>query len=409
MSKIDDLKRQLSECEANIRKYDGQIGDLKISLDDIANMLQDETATVEALEVIISNGEITTLDENGKFITIKKDYAYIIDYSVTKEDLVEVDEIEINGATVKIYSSKKTDALYVVSPFEQKNNTKKRNELITKLKEIIPEDKIAILTYGDNLYQYDINNSNNCTTNYDVVGKDQNGKMYAFKWQDRKNEDQYKSHIVANDSGNRDLIVSLKGMVLANCMDLYMEGATKNEEGQFVGTEVHINFKPRDKIIKNQVIEEFVRLAFPSSEEKGIFATMDGEWQNFANTKENKNAGTWISNWEGDYGEGVPNGKAVFVGNRPLPNLKEPYIYDYTKQFVGHVDTETVPVTITTAKPTETRYSNDEFQLNASVNYHFSGDRNTIEVFDENGKKIKNDTSKDFAAFYQFTVKDWKF
>ena len=368
---ISSLESSLSECISNIATYYQMIYEIKAAIDGTVEMLKQES-NLEVVNIALANGPYNTenLKKNIVAVSTVKPSGNMINYSVNQSDLIFKDSLLINGQEVKLYTAKNTDAVYVVASFDQKYG-KERKELIKSLKDVLPKNTMAIVTYGNSLYHYDTNNEKNCSTNYDVVGKTDAGRMYAFKW--RKD-----SQVIVDNTGkDRTLITTINGMVLANQMDLVME----------TDANIHIKVRPKTNILGGQTIEEFVRLAFTPGN-KNVSMTMDGEWQRYANTPENKANGTWISNWSGG-GEGKPNHRAVSVGAGPSEK------YAYTQATVGHVDSPVIPVTIRSTNKAGYQL------LNGSVNYHFSGARRN------NDKDHRNATSKDFLSYHQTTVKDW--
>lgn len=371
MATIDVLKSNLANLENNLFIYEQEINSLTDRIKEVVTALNDDNVDLSTpvwdKMLAYSSIDFSTLEKKLRFITKVDSGDEIVDYSVTQKDLTLQKTIYVNGKEVNIYTSNKTDAIYVIADFNF-NNYKDRKQLIGSLKDKLGDDQMAILTYGNNLYHYDMTNSKICSQNYDVVGKTDEGKMYAFKW--KKNS----SQIVVDDGNknNRNLITSINGMVIANRMDIEMEP----------DTEINIKVRPKRNIGGGQTVEEYRRLAFTQG--SSVRVTMDGEWVNYSNTLENRQNGTYISDWSGG-GQGNPNHRVISVGDGPSED------YAYTRETVGHVDSDVIPITLKSTSNCQSQ------QIDATVSYNFSGNR----------RKGDTSHSKDFLRFYQQTVKDW--
>lgn len=372
MATIDILKSNLRSLENNLGIYEQEIDGLTERIREVVDTLKSDNIELNSpvWDKILAYSSLDFSKLEKSLLDVSKINVSdeIIDYSVKGSDLTLKENFSINGKTISIYKSSKTDALYVIT---NGLNQKERNQLNGELKNHLSSDQMAIVTYNGDYFKYDVLNKNNCTVNYDVVGKDENGKMYAFRW---RND----SHVNVDDGGkDRTLLTSINGMILADNMDLVME----------TNTNIHLKVRAKRNILGGQTVEEFVRLAFTPGD-KSVSVKMDGDWQKYANTVENKRNGTWVSNWSGG-GEGKPNHRAVAVGNGPTKK------YDYTWETVGYVDSDVIPITISSTDKAGGQV------LNGSVNYHFSGDRT------KNDKDHPNSTSKDFLAYHQSTVLNW--
>lgn len=369
MATIDILNSNLKSLENNLSIYEQEIESLTSRIKEVVTTLKDGNPELKSpiLDKILLYSSIDFSKLENKLLEISKVSVdnEIIDYSVKGSDLTLKESFSINGKTINIYISSKTDALYVIT---KGLNQKERKKLNSELKNHLSNDQMAIVTFNGDYYQYDMTNSKRCTQNYDVVGKTDKGKMYSFMW--KKNS----SQIVVDDGNknNRNLITTINGMVIANRMDIKMEP----------DTEINIKVRPKRMIGGGQTVEEYRRLAFTQG--SSVRVTMDGKWGNFSNTPRNRQNGTYISDWSGG-GQGKPNHCVVSVGDGPSED------YAYTHHTVGHVDSDVIPVTLKSTSNCKSQ------QIDATVSYNFSGNR----------RKGDTSHSKDFLRFYQQTVNDW--
>lgn len=364
MSSVSELRSKLQQIEHNLEIYDKSIEEIKKSIDGIISTLKNNAISLESnIWDKLLNQTPTTIPLNSLYNIPKnssKD-GEIIDYSVSSRDLSLKETISVNGKKVGIYTSGKTDALYVIS---SGLNQRERKELSYKLKDHLSNDQMAILTYDGDCYHYDSTNRLNCTANYSLVGKDLNGKMYSFQMTDNS------EIVVDNGSKNDTLITTVNGMVIGNKMHMTMEA----------NAEVEMNVRPKSNVDGGQVVTEFERLSFSggtslSTGNQFAEVSMKGNWQQYANTAENRQNGTWLNEHAGN--------NVVQVGNGPQGAYASRY------HTVGHVDTPVIPVIVKAGNRAGSQ------RMQGTVCYHHDGNRPGY-------------MSKDMLGFSQKVVTSWE-
>ena len=365
MTKVNILNSNINSLKNNIQIYQEEIDQIKAKIDQVVKMMKENQKmddTIWDTMLSYSLSDFSSLEKNllsVEYLDVGDD---IIDYSVTMSDLTLMKTINVNGKTVNIYKSRKTDAIYVIS---NGLNSNERKKLKSELKNHLSDNQMAIVTFNGDTYKYDITNKNNCTRDYEVVGKTDQGKMYSFTT--RAN-----SEIVVDDGHMNDsdtLMTSINGMIVENHMTVTMEK----------GTVLKMQVRPQRNLQGGQVVTEFERLSFSGGVHESIgseYASvyMEGDWQKYANTRENKENGTWINENN--------NRNVVVIGKGPEKDYPKKY---YT---VGHVDTDVIPVII------EAGNKAGEQHMQGTVCYHHDGNRAGY-------------TSKDMLAFNQVVVSDW--
>jgi len=366
MGNIDTIKANISNVQNNITIYEKEIEEIQIKISSIVSLLKDNESIPANLNISLmgtlskgvsdfSSLELSLLSVESKILMDD-----IIDYSVTANNLRLKESITINGKTVNIYVSGKTKALYVISDNLGKND---RALLRSTLKNHLSNNQMAIVTYHNDYYTYDIKGIKKCTSDYDVVGKTKDGKMYAFVHMDNS------ELVTDNGTQNDTLLTIVNGMVVSNRMCIVME---KN-------TELKINVKVKDNISGGQVVTEYERLSFSagkSASTGGEYAhvEMEGNWQKYANTKENRANGTWINENN--------NNNVVIVGDGPKGSYKNRY------RAVGHVNGTMIPLVIISGN------RQGEQHMQGTVCYHHDGIR-------------PGWSSKDMLSFSQKIVSEW--
>ncbi len=366
MGKVETLTQNLKNAENNISIYNQEIDSIKEKIDGIVATLKENDPYNEemnaSLTLYLSSGVSDFSSLEVGIVPIKAvDFDdELIDYSVDESNLTLIKDYSINGKTVKLYKSNKTDAVYVIT---NGLSSKERKALTSSLKGVLSNDQMAIITYHGDCYRYNIKNASGCTSDYAVVGKTSNGKMYCF-------ETTKNSEIVVDGGGKNDtLITSVNGMILANRMHITMETNAK----------LNIRVRVKDNVDGGQIVTEFERLSFSGGTKKSSGSEyarvyMQGDWQKYANTKENKANGTWINENNNNY--------VVTVGDGP----QRKYFKNY--KAVGHVDTKVIPVII------ESGNKSGEQHMQGTVCYHHDGAR-------------PGHMSKDMLSFSQKIVSDW--
>ena len=366
MATIDVLRSNLANLENNLVIYEQEIDSLTNRVKEVITTLKDNSIELNspAFDKILSYSsmDFSTLEKGLLEVSKVNVGNEIIDYSVTKKDLKIKESFTINGKSINIYTSTKTDALYVIT---SGLSQKERKQLNSELKKYLSKDQMAIVTFNGDYYQYNLFNKKGCTRDYAVIGKSEQGKMYAF-------ETTSNSEIVVDDGHmyNSDtLITTINGMVIANKMNITMEA----------GVKINLKVRPQVRLQGGQIITEFSRLGFSSGTIKSSgsqYASvyMDGEWQKYANTPENKKNGTWIN-------ENNTN-KVVTVGDGPQRS------YPYKFYSVGHVDEAVIPIIIQAGNKAGSQ------RMQGTVCYHHDGARGGYE-------------SKDMLGFTQTVVTDW--
>lgn len=366
MSKLSELLKQLEVLNNNIAVYDGEIAELTDEINSVVDALKDDTISYDSnvFETILAKGavDLSKYENQLKNVPKVRSSDLVIDYSVTYSDLKLKETIDINGKQVNIYTSSKTDALYVIS---SGLNKKDRRTLSKELKNHLSNDQMAILTFNGDLYQYDSSNKKGCTRDYKVIGKTDQGKMYSL-------ETTKNSEIVCDDGhlGDNDtLITTVNGMIIANKMKIVTES----------GAVIKMNVTPQKKLQRGQVVTEFTRLSFSCGRKRSTgndFGTiyMEGDWQKYANTQENKSNGTWLN-------ENKTKNVAV-VGDGPQRD------YPGTYNVVGHVDSDVIPIILQAGQKPGSQ------NIQGTVCYHHDGDR-------------KGYQSKDMLGYSQQVVTDW--
>ena len=366
MGKIEILTSNLSNAENNISIYDQEIAKITEKIDGILKVLkQNDPYNAElnsSISFYLSSGvtNLSSLDVSLLKIIPTNFDNELVDYSVTASDLTLQKTITVGGKQVKIYSSSKTDALYVIS---NGLNTNEKKTLTSALKGVLGNNQMSIVTYNNNYYKYDISNPNGCTRDYAVVGKTDNGKMYSFATTKS-------SELVVDNGGSNDtLITSINGMVLANRMLITMETNTK----------LNLRVRVKDNIDGGQTVTEFERLSFSSGVSKsagGEYGSvyMEGDWQKYGFSKENKERGTWINENK--------NNLVVTVGAGPKGSYARKY------KSIGKVDDKIIPIII------ETGSRSGEQHIQGTVCYHHEGKRPGY-------------MRKDMLSFSQKIVSNW--
>ena len=366
MGKIEQLTSNLSNAANNINIYGQEIDSLTEKIDGIIDVLKENDPYNADLNnslsfyLTTSVSDFSTLEIGIMPITTTNFGDEIIDYSVDASNLTLKETISVNGKEIKIYKSNKTDALYVIS---NGLSEKEKKQLTSKLKSVLSNDQMAIVTYHNDYYKYNIKNANGCTRDYSVVGKTSEGKMYAFTT--TKN-----SEIVVDGGGKNDtLITSINGMIIANRMQMTLE----------TGTKISIRVRPKDNVDGGQIVTEFDRLSFSCGVNKSLgneYGTvrLEGEWHKFENTKENKANGTWVNENANNY--------VVTVGDGPQRKYFKKY------KSVGHVDTKVIPITIQAGNKDGGQH------MQGTVCYHHDGNR-------------PGHMSKDMLLYSQKIVSDW--
>lgn len=366
MEKVNILTKNLNNIKNNINIYNEEITTIKEKIDDIVNKLKDNSIELDSTiwDTMLSYNisDFSSLEKGLISINNININDEIIDYSVTASNLSLKETIDINGKKINIYNSNKTDALYIISNGLTKTE---RKLLSSKLKNHLSNNQMSIITYNGNYYQYDANNKQNCTNDYAVIGKTDIGKMYAF-------ETTNNTEIVTDDGRPKNsdtLVTSVNGMIIGNKMLITLE----------TGAKINLKVRPQVKLGGGQTITEFERLSFSGGVHNSVGSeyatvTMDGDWQKYANTKENKQNGTWIN-------ENCTN-NVVTIGNGPKGNYAKKY------NVVGHVDNIVIPLTIKAGNTPGNQH------MQGTVCYHHDGARPGY-------------SSKDMLGFPQKIVSDW--
>lgn len=372
MSKLDILNGNLRNLQNNLNVYGQEIDTITNKIKEVVVLLNDTSIALDSplFDTTLANGvsDLSAL-ENG-LLTIANIHVgdEIIDYSVNAANLTQKDTIIINDKQVNLYRSNKTDALYVIS---NGLTQKERTLLISKLQGYLSKDQMAIITFNGDYYHYDGFNKGACTKDYAVVGKTDKGKMYAFRT--GKN-----TEIVTDDGrikGSDTLVTSINGMIIGNKMEMLLES----------DAEINLRVRPQINLGGGQTITEFTRLSFSGGSHDSVgseyvVVSMDGDWQRYANTRENKQNGTWINENN--------NKNVVTVGNGP----QRSYAAEYKP--VGHVDSYVIPVTVR-ARAINPKVKVVSQHMQGTVCYHYDGNRPGI-------------GSKDMLGYPQLIFSDWQ-
>ena len=381
MSRLDVLQSNLGALEKNISIYDKEIETLTEKINDVVTKLKEDNVDYadNVFNTILSNGKSNLASFENSLLSLKSmDVGdEIIDYSVKSSDLSLKKTISINGKQVGIYTSKKTDALYVIS---NGLSQKERKQLQSELKYHLSNDQMAILTFNGDCYQYDIKNKARCTRDYAVVGKTDKGKMYSF-------EMEKDSEIVVDDGGaNHTAMTLLNGMVIANFMTQTMETNAK----------VDLQARIKQNIDGGQKVTAFTRMVFSGgthlstgSEYASVY--MDGDYLKYAyngpdmydSTKVYDNPGK-EHQVDSKYTE-----RYVTVGNGPSAGST----YTGTKHSVGTIPYAIIPFSVESGSQVGTQ------RMQATLCYFYEGVRS----------KVHNNThgAKDMLKHRQRVVADW--
>ena len=366
MSRVAALRANIVSLENNLEIYDQEISSLTEKINEIVNTLKDNSIPLDSpiwdTMLSYSLSDFSSLENGLLDITPIEGDGEIIDYSVTTGNLKIKETVNINGKQVNIYTSNKTAALYVITNGLTKEE---RKQLNSELKNHLKDNQMAIVTFHNDYYHYDANNKNGCTSDYAVVGKTRNGKMYSF-------ETTKHTEIVTDDGrvkGSDTLVTSVNGMIVGDKMLITLE----------TGAELNLKVRPQVKLGGGQTITEFERLSFSGGKHDSVgseYASvyMEGEWQRYANTKQNKQNGTWINENN--------NKNVVTIGKGPTGTYAKNY------REVGHVDNIVIPLTIRAGN------QHGEQHMQGTVCYHHEGARPGF-------------SSKDMLSFSQKIVSDW--
>ncbi len=344
---VSYYKQKVDECANNISIYEGEIAALEEKINTIVDQLRsNELSVVEAcLNTPVSNfskeEESLVPYEDTKEIT---DLDGTIDYSVTADDLIENGTIDVNGKKVKVYKSKKTDAIYVISSDLTK---KEKKQLIRSVSDQLNNNQMAIVTYNGDYYHYDINSAANNTRDFSVVGKTAEGKRYAFSTR-------HNSEMNVDDGGVNDtLLTRINGMVLENRMDLVAE----------TGTKLTFNIGVKKNMEGGQTVTEFTRLSFSVGSQGGRYANihLDDDWIQYARINEHH-----------------PERGFVTVGANTTSKNK----------IIGHVDGTDIPVVF------EAGDKSGEHMMQGTVCYLHTGNR-------------PGHSSKDMLTMFQTVTNNW--
>lgn len=336
---------KISEIKSAIKSY----AKIDEDIDAYANRIMQDSR--------LSQANINNFVETNFGYTLATGF---IDYSVSNEDLRAYQTLTLSsGKQIPIYSCDKNSALYIIS---SGLNSNEKAELSSRLKGVLKDNQMAIVTYDNNLYHYDVTNRDNCTSNYALVAN-YNGKMFSF------NTRSGVEIVCDNGSKNDTLITSYNGMILANRMNIRME----------TGAVVPITVDVKQNIEGGQRVTEFTRLSFSagtyrSTGSEYASVRMGEGWQQYANTSQNKANGTWIN-------ENMTN-KVVKVGSGPTGSYAQKY------QTVGQVDSSSIPVIITAGDRAGSQ------TMQGTVCYHHEGARPGV-------------SSKDMLYFTHTVVTNW--
>ena len=395
MSELSALAYKLSKLKDDLKKYEKEIDRLNGEIPDIINQLKEDGSGVDLANI---------LDMSGKGVSPRTSKpGEIIDYSVTMEDLNYKETITIGDKEVIVYTSSKTDALYVISNGLTKSG---RKELLSEMKNHLQDDQMAIVTFNGDCYRYDLGRNNkdssvstksNCTNDYSLIGKTTEGKMYCFQTIEKnKDKNINGSGVIVDDgyippvkggTGNSTLMATVNGMVIANNMRLTMETDTTLDMYAVV----------KENTEGGQRVTAFKRLVFSSGTKDSTdnqYGTinMTGDFEKYAyngpkeydDTKVYDDPGHGDSKVDKKYLE-----RFVTVGDGPSSGS------DYTKgkHSVGHVDSTAIPLRVQSGSK-----AGDQ-TIQGTVCYFYEGERS----------KFNKNThgSKDMFAFSQHVVEDW--
>ena len=359
-SNLSSVKNNIANAETNIGIYQDEITKLKEKINEVMALLKENSFSDEytsKLRGMISTGvsDFSTIDAGLKAVSFIKPGSELIDYSVGNGDLIYKDSISINGKTVNVYSSRNTDALYVIS---NGLTNEERKQLRGELKNHLQEDQMAILTFHGDYYNYDISDRRNCTNDYSVVGKTENGKMYSFTTSGR-------SEINVDDGGSNDtLMTSINGMVLANRMNMTMEE----------GTQIVLQTRPKDNINGGRTVVAYTRLTVSGGEHSSVGSehatvALADDWARYSHIRVNSKKGNY---------------DIVTVGDGPTSTK-------YTGKFneYGNVQDKVISIGVEATKAGS------------------QGMQATIE-YEHEGSKIRySHQSKDMLFYPQYVVSDW--
>lgn len=389
MSRLETLYANLENLKKNLDIYENEITILKDTINNTVDTLKNNTIAFDSpvWDTLLSSGktDISSLEKGLLSITnIKNNYDEIIDYSVNASNLTLKETIDINGKTVKIYDSNKTDALYVIS----KGLTKKeRKQLVIELKNHLSNDQMSILTFNGDYYHYDITGKNSCTTDYAVVGKTDKGKMYNLETINIPDDKAHSSeYIYENGRGNHTAVTIFNGMVLANQMKQNME----------TGTVLNFVAKVKEDTDGGQKITAFRRLTFSGGTHESTgseYATvhMEGDYQKYAYNGPSIYDNTKVYDEAGPTGTEVNKkylNRYVTVGNGPSKDAN----YVKGKTSVGKIENTYIPFVV------EAGNKSGEQRMQATLCYCYEGNR--VSVRGTHG-------GKDMLKHYQNVVSNW--
>lgn len=401
MYDINSLRASINELEKKLAGMENDIAGLEESTREIITTLKDDSVPLDSpvWDTLLAKGVPDLSFSNGEKEN-HGDVNGIIDYSVTMDDLSLIDTITIGGKAVNIYSSSKTDAVYVIS---NGLNRRERKELLSEMKNHLSNDEMAIVTYSGDCYHYELGRDNNdhtkslkklCTDDYSLVGKTEEGKMYCFQTIKKNEQNGIEgSEIVVDDGfyldtgkGNSTLMAICNGMVISNKMRLTMETDTK----------LKINAAVKEKTEGGQRVTAFTRLVFSSGvrdsagNEYGTVNMIDG-YEKYAYNGLDVYDDTKIYDEPGMHNQVDKKylSRVVYVGDGPSSG--EDYLKG--KSSVGQVDSTIIPLEIQSGNTKGAQ------TIQGTVCYFYEGNRSK--------KNGGSHGSKDIFFFSQHVEDDW--
>lgn len=386
MSRLDVLNNNLADLKNNLNVYGQEIDAITNKIKDVVGLLKDTNDLGSPLlDTTLANGttDLSLYEKDLLSIANTHSKEEIIDYSVTMDDLSLKETIVIDGKDVNIYTSRKTDALYVIS---DGLGVMARNELIKELKNHLSDNQMSIVTFYGDCYYYDITGKNGCTKEYAVVGKTDQGKMYNIETVNiRQDKARSSEYVFANGRGNDTPFTIFNGMILANQMRQNMEAGAVLKFVAYV----------KDDTDGGQNITAFRRLTFSGGTHESTgseYATvyMDGDYQQYAYNASSEYDDTKI------YDEAGKDGNVdlkylkryVSVGDGPPENAK----YTAGKNCVGHIDNAYIPFVV------EAGNKDGSQRMQATLCYCFEGNRADL---------LHKNAGKSILKHFQVVYSDW--